>query len=804
MFLNILSKNKKKQWKNLTINKITMKNKITLLLNLLLLLLSINLFSQNFEELKKTKKPSEPIFVYERPQNCALNTSILVMDLKQNKDVDYLKNRYSLNEIDNNLYVGAFLKIDKDTFKKNNIESLGVKLNTEAGNFFTALIPINNLESLFEVEGIVSVEIAEKVHTTMDNARTLTNVNQVHAGIGLSQAYTGNGVIVGVIDDGFDYTHPNFRNLNTQQTRISKVWEQNGTTTSPVPYGTEYVGQTAILNRMRDLVDETHGTHVAGIAAGSGGILNSPNKGVAYDSEIVLVSTNKTDVGVLNGLQYIFNHATAQNKPAVVNMSLGKHIGPHDGTSYFDSMSSTLTGNGKILVGSAGNEGSDPIHLGKSFTLTDNYCYSFILNEQVNNLFSNGVSYVDVWGEVGKNFEVSVNVVKIVNNQVQLINYTPYYNTNTNNSSIQTSFQDSDSTNPDTTLIEITTETNSTNQKPHAVIFINNSAQDDNDHLILFEIKSTNGVVNSWITAFGSNLQPTNRRVEFTNLGSANTSYISGDSNMTIGEVGGTGNSIISVGAFNTKSCTTMYFNNNNPKCTFDVATELFDIADFSSKGPTADGRIKPDITAPGNRIVSSISRFDSSYNFTGGNFNQNENYADVVSGLTDNVNNWYFAANQGTSMAAPMVTGIIALWLQANPNLTVSQIKTILQNTSTTDSFTGTGSAIPNNTWGRGKINAYSGIQYINQFLSVQNFDVINPIKAYPNPFTNQLTIEANEPILNVEIYNILGQLIKSISLDNSINSLVNLDMSEISQGNYIAKIHMNTAIKSVKLIKK
>ena len=154
--------------------------------------------------------------------------------------------------------------------------------------------------------------------------------------------------------------------------------------------------------------------------------------------------------------------------------------------------------------------------------------------------------------------------------------------------------------------------------------------------------------------------------------------------------------------------------------------------------------------------------------------------------------------------MAAPMVTGIIALWLQANPNLTVSQIKTILQNTSITDSFTGTGSAIPNNTWGRGKINAYAGIQYINQFLSVQNFDIINPIKAYPNPFTNQLSIEANEPIFKVEIYNLLGQLVKSITVENSSNPIVNLDMSEISQGNYIAKIYMTSTIKSVKLIKK
>ena len=54
-----------------------------------MLLLSLSLYSQNFEELKKTGKPSEPTFVYERPKSCALNTSFLMMDLKQNKYNEY-------------------------------------------------------------------------------------------------------------------------------------------------------------------------------------------------------------------------------------------------------------------------------------------------------------------------------------------------------------------------------------------------------------------------------------------------------------------------------------------------------------------------------------------------------------------------------------------------------------------------------------------------------------------------------------------------------------------------------------------
>lgn len=772
-----------------------MKNKITKLLNLLMLLLSINLFSQNFEELKKEGKPSEPTFVYERPENCALNTSFLMMDLKQNKDIEYLKNRYSLNEIDNSLYVGAFLKIDKETFQKNNVESLGVKLNTEAGNFFTALIPINNLESLFKVEGIVSVEIAEKVHSTMDSARALTNVNQVHAGTGLPQAYTGNGVIVGVIDNGFDYTHPTFRNLNNQETRISRVWEQNGITTLPAPYGTKYEGSTAILNQMRDKIDESHGTHVAGIAAGNGGASNSIYKGVAYDSEIVLVSSANTQ-GALDGISYIFQQATLQGKPAVINISQGTHVGPHDGTSYFDSMCNNLVGPGKLLVGSAGNEGSDEIHLSKTFSSTNNISYSFIDNFLQNNLNTNGVSLIDVWGEVGKNFEISVNVVKIVNNQIQLINYTPYYSTSVNNPSISTTLQDSDTfSSADVTQIEVQTETNSTNQKPHAMVFINNSAQDDNNHYILFEIKTSNGTVNSWITPLNSDGTNSNRPVKFTNFSIANTLYVNGDTNMTIGEVGGTGNSIISVGAYTSRNTWTSFSGQNQSLNLPNQSTPnvLNQIADFSSKGPTADGRIKPDITAPGNILASSVSRFDSNYLFTSPR---------TISGLTDGTNNWFFGMMEGTSMAAPMVTGIIALWLQANPNLTVAQIKTILQNTADTDSFTGTGSAIPNNTWGRGKIDAYGGIQYINQFLNVDTFDTTNNFIVYPNPTTSKIFITSKEYVSSYEVYNTLGQKVKEGNF-NAVLEQEELDLTALQSGLYILNFKGEKVNKTVKIIK-
>ena len=759
-----------------------MKSKITKLLSLLMLLLSVSLFSQNLEELKKTGKPSEATFVYDRPQNCALNTSFLMMDLKQNKDIEYLKNRYSLNEIDNNIYVGAFLKIDKETFEKNNVESLGVKLNTEAGNFFTALIPINTLESLFEVEGIVSVEIAEKVHSTMDSARALTNVNQVHAGTGLPQAYTGNGVIVGVIDGGFDYTHPNFRNLNTQQTRISKVWEQYGITTAPAPYGSYYVGPTEILNRMRDEIDESHGTHVAGIAAGSGGIsANTALRGVAYDSEIVLVSAG-TDQGALDGISYIFQQATVQGKPAVINISQGTHVGPHDGFSNFDSMCNNLVGPGKLLVGSAGNEGSKLLHLGKTFSASSNTLESFVKF----GASSAGTSTIDIWGEVGKNFKVAVNIKNTNNNSYE--DYTPYISTLSGTSTTTTlnyNLYDDDIFVPDLCTVMVSYEkVNALNNKPHVKLIINNSAQDDNFKYISLDFIDSDGTVNSWCND-----------CTFNNL--TYTSPVqNGDTNMTVGEVGGTGNSIISVGAYTSKNTYTAFNGttiNNGPLPSIDFPGALGSVASFSSKGPTSDGRFKPDISAPGNVIASSVSRFDSNYVLSS---------PETVSYLTNNTNNWLFGMMQGTSMSAPLVAGIIALWLQAKPNLTVAQIKTILQNTSITDSFTGTGTVIPNNTWGRGKINALAGVQYINQFLNIDTFNNSDNFVVYPNPTTSKIFITSKENFGTYEIYNTLGQKVGEGAFNDSLNDK-ELDLSNLQNGLYILNFKGINFNKTVKIIK-
>ncbi|MBP9848503.1 MAG: alpha/beta fold hydrolase [Flavobacterium sp.] len=86
---------------------------------------------------------------------------------------------------------------------------------------------------------------------------------------------------------------------------------------------------------------------------------------------------------------------------------------------------------------------------------------------------------------------------------------------------------------------------------------------------------------------------------------------------------------------------------------------------------------------------------------------------------------------------------------------------------------------------------------------LTSENFTHQSSIKAYPNPFTNQLTIESNELIYKVEIYNLLGQKVKNILFNNTTENSINIDLSELAQGNYIAKVSSESFINTIKLIK-
>jgi len=736
---------------------------------------------------KKVGVPSTAISVLPN-KGFSPQSAFLLMELdklkNENKKIQksdsLLINKYSLFFIGNEPFVNSFL-ILSDEFDKSELESKGGFINSTIKNIITASIPVNKLNEVIELNGIIYVQISEKGGLSMDNARASTRVDWVHQGNELPQAYFGTGVVVGIIDGGFDYTHPNFYDeTGSNNYRVKRVWDQNATSGTPpsgFSYGKELKTQTEILNAIADTANLSHGTHVAGIAAGAGGGENTTLMGVAPQSELVFVSTTATDTTIIDGINYIFSYATSMNKPCVINLSLGKHIGPHDGMSVLDQYYDLLVGPGKLLVGAAGNEGNDPLHISKTYTSLDNTLYSFVNFKDSSNP-TNGQTTIDIWGDPNQNYEVAVNIYNTNTNSFE--DWTPYVQANSNNT-YSYILDDDDILVPDSCNVVIGANQYPLNNKHNVQVIIDNSAQDDDYKWAMIEIRATNGQTKMWACDIHTNPG----KVWFTNEGKG-FPWVSGLTSSTVGEIGGTGNSIISVGSYTSKNSWTGL----NNVTYYDTSTQIGEIALSSSVGPTADNRTKPDITAPGNHIASSVNRYDINYTSTS---------PETVSEVINGTNTYYFGLKSGTSMASPMVTGILALWLEAYPNLTHTQALQLLKVSAETDSFTGTIPSTGNNTWGWGKVDAHGGLLELINTLNVDEIDKVEIVRIYPNPTNSIINIDSKIRFDQAQIYSVLGQKIFSKKLD--LNQII--DLSELSAGFYNLILKNSDQIQSVKILK-
>lgn len=596
-----------------------------------------------------------------------------------------LANTYGIITKNSVAYVNVFIAVTSN-FKVADLLPFGFLPGTIKQSIVTGLVPVENIESLVTHPNVRYLSAEEKASPALDSAKSSSGVNLVHQGYQLPQSYFGDGVIVGIVDIGLNYDHPNFYDsTGTSNFRIKRVWEQltpTGTAPAGFSYGRELATQTDIINAQRDVDVYSHGTQVLGIAAGAGGGLGSTYTGVAPKSDIVMVSSDGTPSKLLDGISYIMSYATSVGKPCVINLSWGSHLGPHDGTSVFDVLCDSLAGPGKIIVGAAGNQGADSIYLAKSYTATDTSLFSFI-RFPGSSKGSNGQTKIDLWGVENTDFKIAVNLYNTTTNQYE--DNTAYFSASTNATVLDTLF-DSDAT-PQRCFLSVSSGIDALNKKPHILLAVNNTQQGNSNQYIQVEVIAKNTQTRAW-AAEGNAI--------FSSLGYGG-SVAGGSTSSTMGELGGTGKSIISVGAYTTK--TSYRALNGN---LININPVIGAIASFSSKGPAADGRVKPDITAPGNLLISSVNRYHST--FTAG--------SNLVAAAA--ASNWFYGYSTGTSMATPVVTGTVALWLQADPALTPAQIKTYLKDSATTDAFTGTIPQGGSNTWGWGKANAWRGLKKV------------------------------------------------------------------------------------------
>ena len=665
----------------------------------------------------------------------------------------------SIEIYDGICFIGGLLKVDTELIDIDILNSYGIKINSKINNIWTIKAPIDQLEKFIDIDGIIFFEKSKKGKRLMDDAKTQTNVDDVHVGNGLSSSYKGDNVVVGIIDGGFDYTHPAFED-NNGNLRIQRVWEQmwnqNNTPPSGYNYGHQLIQSADILAFQTDVfydsngnlsVNGSHGSHVAGTAAGSDNAINGIYGGCAPLSDLVFVSTTMFDDAVLDGIAYIFDYASSVNKPAAINLSLGKHYGPHDGTSLFDQALQNLVGIGKVLIGSAGNEGSAKIHLDVAFQTIDSTYSSIIFSPNYPEC------NVDAWSDVGTDFGVKFKLWDMANISNGPSDGTTWGFASGNMNAVTLVLTGSDG---GQVQVEISSESSSTlNSKPH----INFNLQSTTNDAFELAILGQNNTVHLW-----------NSGTTFSDQGQS--FWLDGNNDYSVGEVGGTGTHMISVGAYTSKAVFTNSQGATQPTI---FPGTIGDIGSFSSLGPTADGRIKPDITAPGNVIVSALNGFDPDYQ-------QGGEFFDFL-GTTVGSNNWPYGGMSGTSMAAPMVTGIIALLLDINPNLSFSDIKTLIQSTAITDNYTG---SAPNNTWGAGKIDALGAASQTTP-TSVNQY-TFNDIFIYPNPANDKINVYIPEYIKSNQI-NIIDCLGKRVYSTNYAYKKT-IDIHNLSKGIYFLEV--------------
>lgn len=687
------------------------------------------------------------------------------------------------------IFLSGFAKVEAD-FDEINFERLGVKTGTKAGNIYTLRVPLENFRKFTETPGIQSIDLDQPAMMLLDSARKTTKVDSVHGGYNLPMPYTGKNVVVGIIDAGFDYSHPVFYDTAYNNYRVKKVWEQKSSGTPPqaFSYGNELDNTAAILSKKTDITDGSHGTHVAGIAAGSGfggDATNQLYRGVAFNSDLIFtaiyptpqywLTTGMSDM--LDGIAYTFDYAESVNKPAVANLSWGCPLGPHDGNSLFSQACDNIVGPGKIFVLSGGNNNQNMIHLKKTFTATDTSVATIVTFPSS---LSDKKNQIDIWGEENETFCIDISLW----NGTIKSDYTSFICLDDNVYDFTLNGSDGN-----TCEVSISTVIQEFNNKPHVLVQISSNT----NNKVALTVESKSGTVNMWQ---GVVVKTSGYYGTFAKSGYSWA--VNGDAEMVVSDMVTT-RKAISVAAYNSKNT---YFNIDGAKQVYSAYTPGA-IAPFSSKGPAADGRTKPDIAGPGMIVISAVSSEDSSFMPSG------SDYSAVASVYHSSKNgtNYSFVGLGGTSMSSPAVSGIVALMLEVNPQLSPETILQVFKETAITDNHTGTIPLSGSNTWGFGKVNAYEAVKRALSRVGITHEPSELKCLLYPNPtngnYQIQLLGKRNETadirVLDAGMREIQT---RSFNLNEGENNIP-LSLDYVADGMYFVKIKTNDKEAVVRVVK-
>ena len=611
------------------------------------------------------------------------------------------------------------------------LEQHGCRIYSHWGNIYAAAVPKGELAALSLRPEVTRIECGRVCDAQTDTSAIITHSDVLRYPTPNRSSYTGRGVVVGVMDIGFDLTNPSFYSRNLGPYRVHSFWDMldfDGQKTfgdepqtaygMKLPVGKAYTSGVEILKKAcsSDSRLQYHGSHTATTAAGSG--YDSPYIGMAPDADICLVSNAVTNdkelvpdslwdfygaVADLLGFEYIFRYADEVDKPCVISFSEGGHEDLFGEAQLFGIVLDSLVRPGRLICASAGNQSNFGTYMQKP-----------VGKDRVASLIQTAGTTTYMLLRSRGDFTIHLDFM--ASPKETLLNYEV---------PIEKLLATEDSLIVDTiTAGSLTFE----------LIFGSYPSCYDSSQLATDVVINKISKGNPLAVQIGIAVSGEEAEVEvFQEIGylmnlSTYPDYMDAESTHNV-NFPSSDPSLICVGA---TSYRTGFLNCDGVWQNFNRGSGG-EVAPYSSRGPTLSGNIKPEVLAPGTNIVAGFNSFYTE-------MNPNDNIADYdVARFTFNGRNYAWSSQRGTSMACPIAAGIIAQWMEAVPTLSREQVIETFQATCRHHDPSLT---YPNNDYGYGEIDAEAGLEYL-----LEHADNVSNVNANTN-------LNGNEGI-----YNLTGQ---------------------------------------------
>ena len=574
------------------------------------------------------------------------------------------------------------------------ITALGGVIGARFTGLVTAQVPVAKLQAIAALDEVEQVSIAEMMESNVDTTRSVTSVNYVAEGLqhGLPANYDGKGVVFGIIDSGIDFNHAAFQD-SLGNTRIKCVYmpaDNSGTKVTidgTVLPGSEF-DSTRIASLTTDLASSAHGSHTAFIGAGSH---CGQYSGMAPGADIVMCALGgkKNDVNIANSLKYITQYAKRVGKPCVISVSMGTQRGPHDGTSKICKIYDEVGKNDAVICLSNGNLGSLKRYIHHKFSgmytstlpsigsyvsgTTQGYTANFAIDTWSRSRSAVGIKYLLIDPDDNSIF-YETGIMKA---------YTYHYigpgmeSKRGYNAFLSQYFSGKIG-------VWVTTESNG-HIETYSEVSLKPLRSDVKAYKMAVQFYGADGVeFDSWVTS--ENAYSWHPQV-------GDYKFVNGSDSCSMND-NVTGKYTISVGNYVGRNRYTALTGKDMYSSYFVEGS----IYPQSSYGIAPNGQSHPFVAAPGYFVISAYN----GYNYLAAVSN-NSAYCkpNPTTGRTD-----YWGSMSGTSMSTPTVAGIVALWLQANPQLKVDDVKEIIRKSAYVDDDVRKAPL----RFGAGKINALGG----------------------------------------------------------------------------------------------